>query len=774
MKMKGKLIYIAIMSLFSLLTVFENHYLFGTLSLLLLIYFHFSNKFSGRSIVIPIVVYFAFLFIGVLAVSSQVSTLDGTETNFNIQIIDEIKFDGNRLSAIAEVSSNGERMVLKYRIRSPQEKELLKKQISPGVICNLLGSLTPPGKSRNPNSFDYQLYLQRKGISWILESNGVNPPACSEPSGNLITLLKRVRYQEVNKLEENMDEENAAIFAALLFGERTLMDPEMEEAYSRTGTVHLLAISGLHVALLTGMCFAFLLRFGMTRERAELTLMLILPAYAVLTGLAPSVNRAVLMLILLLITRRLKLRFFPLDAISLAFIVLVIISPHAIYQPGFQLSFGVSFALVLSASTIINRFQSYLVKLIIVSLVAQLASIPILLNYFYEISLISVVANLLFVPLFSFILLPLVLVTYLSGIFVPFISELLFPLINIVVSFANTMSISLAAIPFSSVVIGKPDEFMLVLYLLCYLIFFIIWEKKGNRKIVPVLLLLPIIPIVFQVLYPYLSPYGKVVFIDVGQGDSILIRLPHNRANYLIDTGGSISYSKEEWEQKKDSFDTGEDILVPLLKSEGIRKLDKLILTHGDMDHIGGAPGILSELSVEEILLPITNERTELELRIQEIAKTKHIKMKLVQAGTRWKVAAGNFQVISPLEKLEDKNEGSIVLWASFGGKRWIFTGDLGEYGEKALVQRISQMDVDVLKIGHHGSKSSSSEEFLAVTRPEIAIISAGEGNRYGHPHPEVIDRLKKHKVSLFRTDKQGAIIYTFTNKSGTFRTWIP
>lgn len=774
MKINGKLIYIACMALFALLTVFENRLLFGGLSLLMLVYFNLSKKFSGRSLFIPIVVYAVFFVIGSLAASSQVSTLDGTETNFNLQFIDEIKFDGNRISAIAEIPSSGERMVLNYRLRSPQEKESLKKLFSPGVYCNLAGSLAQPSRARNPNSFDYQVYLQRKGIFWTFEPKAISPSYCTKPKGNLVTLLKRVRHQEVNKLEEKLDKELAAIFAALLFGDRNLMDPEMEEAYSNTGTVHLLAISGLHVALLTGMCFAFLLRVGMTREKAEFILIIILPAYAVLTGLAPSVNRAVLMLMLLLIARRLKLRITPLDAISVAFLLLVLIAPYTVYQPGFQLSFGVSFALVLSAETIINRFQSYLSKLIVVSFVAQLASIPILLSYFYEISLISVAANLIFVPLFSFILLPLVLVTYLSGIFFPFVSELFLPLVEISISFANTMSTSLAVLPLSSVVIGKPNAFMLMLYPTIYLLFFINWEKDRGKKTLSVFLLLPIIPIVFQLLLPYLSPYGKVVFVDVGQGDSILIRLPHNRANYLIDTGGVITFSKEEWEQKKAPFDTGEDILVPFLKSEGIRKLDKLILTHGDMDHIGGAPALLSEVSIEEVLLPISNERTEMERRIREIAKTKQIKIKIVAAGVRWKVAEANFQVISPLEKLEDKNEGSIVLWANFGGKRWIFTGDLGESGEKELVEKFSRMDVDVLKVGHHGSKSSSSEDFLNAIQAEVAIISAGEGNRYGHPHAEVLERLKKHKVFVFRTDKQGAIIYTFTDKIGTFHTWIP
>jgi len=618
------------------------------------------------------------------------------------------------------------------------------------------------------------LYLNRKEIFWILQPNEISPSICTPPQGkNLITLLKRIRQKEVDKLEEKLDEELSAIFAALLFGDRNLMNPQMEEAYAKTGTVHLLAISGLHVALLTGMCFAFLLRVGMTREKAELTLIMLLPFYAVLTGLAPSVNRAVLMLMLVLVARRLKFRITPLDAISIAFLFLALLSPYTIYEPGFQLSFGVSLALVLSSTKIIHSFQSYLGKLLVVSFVAQLASIPILLSYFYEISLISVVANLLFVPLFSFVILPLVLVTYLAGLFFPFTSDLFLFLVSVFVRFANKISTSLASFEFSSVVIGKPSAFILLLYLVTYLVFFICWEKKMGKKTFAVFLL-PIIPVLVQVALPYLSPYGKVTFIDVGQGDSVLIRLPHNRANYLIDTGGTISFPGEAWEKRRNHFETGEDILLPFLKSEGVRKLDKLILTHGDMDHIGGAPAILSELSIDEVLIPISIERSEMERRVLGIAETNQAKVRIVGAGARWKVGQDLFQIISPLDKLEDKNEGSIVLFANFGGKRWLFTGDIGASGEAELIKQFARMDVDVLKVGHHGSKTSSSEVFLDSIQPETAVISAGEGNRYGHPHSEVVERLENRKVKLYRTDTQGAVIYTFKDKSGTFRTWIP
>lgn len=769
--------YFALIVVLTLLGVFENPIIFSFVILSLCIYLYYTKKFVLHQWLLLLMMLIVAIGVGVLAYGTQKTQLTGDETSLILSLKDHVKIDGNRLTAIAEVSRNGERIVLNYRIRSPEEKNQLRNAMYPGKVCKVSGELLQPTQSRNPNAFDYQAYLQRRNIFWNYEANGLDLDLCMEVKGNLILQLKRVRQMEINKLEDKLNEGTAAISAALLFGDRNLMQPEIITAYEKTGTVHLLAISGLHVALLAGMCYSLLLRIGITREKVDLILIISLPLYAVLTGLTPSVNRAVSMLLFFIMARKFRLKVSPLDVFSLTFLLLVLTSPFIIYEPGFQLTFSVSLALILSANGIIGRYNSYLVKLTVVSMIAQLASVPIILTFFYEISLISVMANLLFVPLFSLVILPLVLVYYLSSVFFPPLSELFLPPIEFFVTFANQMSAALAGLPNSSVIIGKPGITLVLLQLVFLMVTFVFWEKSGKVDMpnrVPLFWLLPMIPILLQLVLPYLSPVGKVVFIDVGQGDSVFVQLPFNRANYLIDTGGTIVFPKEEWEERKDPFEVGEDILLPYLKSEGVRKIDKLVLTHGDMDHIGGASSLLSGLKVKEIHLPIAKDRSDLERNMIKKAQSKQTKIIEVGAGSGWKEGDNVFQVVSPFAKLDDKNEGSIVLWARFGGKTWLFTGDIGESSEEELVKRFPDMKADVLKVGHHGSKTSSSEIFLESISTYTAVISAGVKNRYGHPHQEVLDRMKNHRVKVYRTDQQGAVIYIFTAKSGTFSTWIP
>jgi len=271
-----------------------------------------------------------------------------------------------------------------------------------------------------------------------------------------------------------------------------------------------------------------------------------------------------------------------------------------------------------------------------------------------------------------------------------------------------------------------------------------------------------------------MNPYGQIVFLDVGQGDSIFIKMPYNQGNYLIDTGGVMPFEKENWQQRGSSFDPGKKIVVPFLKSEGIRTLDKMILTHGDADHIGGANAILEEIEVKQLIIPRISDRSDLEQSSINTAREKGTDVYLAGMGTGWKTAQGDFLILNPSESMGERNDQSIVLQAAIGGKKWLFTGDLGIEGENTMVRKITDFDIDVLKVGHHGSKYSSSDLFLERTNPDFAVISVGEKNRYGHPGEEVIKRFEERGIRIFRTDKDGAIIYKFTGNSGTFTTQFP
>ncbi|MBT2754660.1 DNA internalization-related competence protein ComEC/Rec2 [Mesobacillus foraminis] len=767
--MKGKLIYAAGVALIGILAGFEEFYLHALVFIFFCSYFCYTEKFSNKQLVPLLVVFILFSGAAFLENSTRKTALTGEEKDFLLSLPDGVQVDGDKLTAGAVIKPGGERIMLNYKLRSPQEKQHVKESLYPGTWCRVSGTLRKPNQARNPNEFDYQQYLQNQHIFWILNGNVLDLQTCAEKEDGLLTALKKVRHKQVNRLEGLLTKESGAITAALLFGDRRLMNPETIENYEATGTVHLLAISGLHVALLSGMCFYLLIKIGVARQKAEYFLMAALPLYAVLTGLAPPVNRSVIMLLLFLFARRYRLHLSSIDVLSSAFLLLTFFSPSIIYNPGFQLSFLVSLSLILS-SGMIARCRPAISKLTVISFISQLSSMPVILTNFYEISVISILANLVFVPLFSFVILPFVLIVYLVQLTIPLAARPFLMLLEAIIDLANQLSSRFSDFPAATIITGKPAPWLLLFYMASILVFFLKWEKGKSKAHI----LLVLAPFIFQIAFPYVSPYGKVVYIDVGQGDSILIQLPNNQGTYLIDTGGTIGFSKEEWQVKRRTFETGKDILLPYLKSEGIRKIDKLVLTHGDADHIGGAASLLKELEIGEILLPVSAERSSLEKELYTLAKRKKIEFKSIKAGKSWAAGNADFIVVSPVSTQEDKNEGSIVLWAAFGGKTWLFTGDMGEDGEKQLLERIPGIKADVLKLGHHGSKTSSSELFLDRIAPKTAIISAGLENRYNHPHAEVLSRLENRKIRVYRTDQHGAVIFTFKDKSGTFHTWLP
>ncbi|GCF72556.1 hypothetical protein BC2926_00970 [Bacillus cereus] len=275
----------------------------------------------------------------------------------------------------------------------------------------------------------------------------------------------------------------------------------------------------------------------------------------------------------------------------------------------------------------------------------------------------------------------------------------------------------------------------------------------------------------------YVSPYfresGSITFLDVGQGDAILIRLPYDKGVYLIDTGGALHIKKEAWQEKKHEFSVGHDILIPFLQKEGIKTIDKLIVTHGDADHIGAAQDLLSSITIKEVVFGRKDQDAVLEKALKKQALAKRVKVSVVGEGESWRVNEAEFFVLAPKGKEKGENDSSVVIWAKLGGLTWLFTGDLEEEGERLVVSTYPELRADILKVAHHGSKTSSTEPFLSLVQPGVAIISVGERNRYGHPHKEVIEGFKKDGIEIWRTDKQGAISYVFKGEKGTFRSKI-
>ncbi|MCA1063471.1 DNA internalization-related competence protein ComEC/Rec2 [Rossellomorea aquimaris] len=684
-----------------------------------------------------------------------------TETDVFQFVIEDIpNIDGNTFVSLARIKN--EKVLVRHFFSTETEKRRFQG-IKAGFSCEVKGELSEPNANKNPNLFHYKKYLSHQGVYWILDVKRFDK--CEDQSTWKHTLI-HLRFNGLKKIEREFPPSTAGVTQALIFGETGMISEETMKAFRELGVVHLLAISGLHVGLIFTILYYFLLRIGITKEAVTWIAIGFLLSYIILTGASPSVIRASSMLIVILLSRKVASHLRVIDSFAIVLLLCIVFEPFSVFNVGFQLSFMVSFSLVVSSAAIAKTTSS-MAQLWKVTLVAQLSSFPIIIYHFYEFSVIGFVTNLLYVPLFSFIVLPL-------SIFVFFIYsiepvEWLMLVYTELLDGIQWISTFTASFPYSTIVMGRPSFlFMLVYLILLFSVFVLMEQRHFWLSGLFFLLCLSI-----HLLINTYNPYGEVVFIDVGQGDAALIKLPYNRGTYLIDTGGEVQFQKEKWEEKINPFSVGEDILVPFLKSKGISSLDGLILTHGDMDHIGGAEAVIAEMNVKEILISPNSEEKQGMKNIVNVSRGKGIPVKEVKVPYHWAGAHNGLHIVSPKDDTYEGNNDSIVLYGEIGSMKWLLTGDMEEQGERELIETFD-LQVDVLKVGHHGSDTSTSEEFLDEINPSVAVISAGESNRFGHPHREVMDRLKNRGIVIFITGENGAITYRFRDRQGTFSAHLP
>ncbi|WP_284036061.1 DNA internalization-related competence protein ComEC/Rec2 [Neobacillus sp. 114] len=776
--MTGKYIYFAVAALLGVLAALIHFLPYFMLSILYLFVLHHYKKFQPYLLSIITAVWLVFFLFGFQVANHNHTKIPETVVSFSLEYMQDPKIDGDLLQIQAKERVYKEKLLIRYKMNSQQEKEDLKDKSFYGYVCELSGDLKKPKIAKNPNGFDYRKYLKTKEIYWIVESkenplNNCTPVKRNSP----FTLIQDLRFKGIHYLEKQFPTEIASLSSALIFGERGMLSPDLQEDYQKTGLVHLLAISGLHVSLLIGMVFYMGIRLGLTRQTMTNFLLMVLPVYVILTGASSSVVRAGLMIFLVLAIVKWKnqLKLLPLDAISLACIIYLAFNPLVLFDVGFQLSFTVSAAIILSAKHIMGKYSINFIQMIVISVASQLTALPFLLYHFFGLSFIGIVANLIYIPLFSYVYLPGLYGLFFIQLVLGWTPGILIKFFLAIITLFNNLIASLADLNFTALVPGRPNLFFLLFDIVVIICIFYIWEKRGysNRKWHLVGLSAALLT--FQSGWNWADPFGEVTMIDVGQGDSIFIHFPRGGGNYLIDTGGTMNFVGENWRQRAKPYEVGRDVVVPFLKGKGITKIDKLILTHGDMDHIGGANSIIKELKVEEILLPSVAEPSAMEEEIKAEAEKKGINIVHVSSGYRWGNADHQFYILSPDKNFKgERNSGSLAIFARFGGLAWFFGGDLDKLGEERIIQRYPELTVDVLKAGHHGSKTSSSEAFLRQIKPKAAFISVGEENRFGHPHQEVIKLLNEVNAVIYRTDLQGAITYSFYRNRGTFSTFLP
>lgn len=742
---------------------------FHYLALFLLILWMFRLVILNNSKVIILTSLLSVVLVGILWKNEKnnVSILDETQTEFLVLVKPtSFEIDGEllQLEGLVYTQENSEKINMRYYIQSEEEKSKLEKY-GPPEFAYVTGTLEKPGRRKNFDQFDYYEYLKRENIHYVIDVTHFDPEYKKIYPDYIPISYKidSVRQQLFQQIDDRLFNESADYAKTLLFAHSNSISEDSMDSYRTLGLIHLLSISGLHIQLLISGVSYILLRLGVTKETTSKLLLIVLPIYGLLAGFGVGVFRSVTQAMIRSLSLLLNRASPSIDNWSIALILTILIDPVSIYAVGFQLSYLLSGALILLSNSKWNMSLPNWKSTLIMSLSINLISIPILSYHFFEFPWVSLLINVLFVPFFTWVLFPAIIIVFvlswgLSGISVfSFIIEILNRMIRLVEVFLQ----GLASFNGLSFISGRLSLYAMIILTIGIILILCSFEIKKKFFC----LFIGAACVVFSLFSTQYSPIGFVMMVDVGQGESIIIKEPFSRGAMLIDTGGQLEWNeKEDWQLRKTAFSIGEDIIIPVLKSQGVTHLSQLFLTHGDVDHIGELSSLANHFKIQEIIASETTWNSE-ELKSQLISfGNKDIQLKKVKAPHVFKDNKRSMLLLHPIESTDHSNEDSFVFYSEIGEYKWLFTGDIEEKAENELIKNYPILSVDILNVAHHGSKTSTSEAILNKLQPKIAMISAGENNTYGHPSSEVVERLENRDIQIYRTDLDGAIMYRYSN----------
>lgn len=762
--MKGYWHVFALSVLLSILTVTFNNQVFIFILFLWLFYLYKRKKLGLVPILLSLFFYIGFY----NYIPSNDPEKNPVEKAISGEIQGSISSPVTKSSkklefVVQEKTSSNKIIVVTFKEENAKWEESLLKPLKYGATCHMSGLLEFPDRSSNPGQFDYRSYLQTKGVTQQLTLSSLENISCSGAS--FLNSFYQARSSILQFVILKTNPYTAKWLTALVLGDDSLLDEHTIELFQKWSLSHLLAISGLHVGLIIAIIYFLLIKLNiLTREKAQWVMLIILPFYAVIAGGEPSVWRACLMVLLFIILQKIKVVYSLTDVLSILFLLLVLFDKYIIYHIGFQLSFLVTFGLLLSGKWIAATKSPLIISLQI-SFVAQMMIIPLQLAYFYTFQPLSILLNLLVVPYFSFFVIPFMFfILLLSPLPAPILS-----VCNVIFETVQRLFIDVLQIidqiAYFPYILGAMPFYAVVIYYILFLFFMdAIQREKAWRAMK--FGGLTVVLITFVALEPYLSPYGTITMLDIGQGDSFVVELPYRKAVFFIDAGAKMS-----WEVQEPTDSNFKQVIKPYLYSNGIAKIDAIFLTHEDIDHVGSVPFMVDGLHVDRIFL---SKFYQLPADTRHKWEKKGISVQRLAAGSEMDFHDYTIRILSPIADKKDSNANSLVMHMQLGGLAWLFTGDIDERIEKEIVKGYPELKLDVLKVAHHGSNTSSSDLFVQHYQPKVAWISVGENNTYGHPTKEVLDKLKKEGVIIFRTDQDGAVQYRFKKEKGTFSKHLP
>ena len=667
------------------------------------------------------------------------------------------------------------------------KKEKNKKTYKYGDKIALIGEFEEPEVQRNTGGFDYKKYLKTQNIYGIIKANEIK--LIKKNNVNLMNILIN---KIANKVEENanalLPREEASILIGILIGNKEYLEEETIQAFQKSNLSHMLAVSGAHASYVV-MAIGFIItKTKISKKMGKIITILLLLFFMLLTGKTPSVTRACIMSIYMIMASLFHKRATIISSMSISILFLIIYNPYCVLDIGLQLSYGGTIGIIVIYNMLKNGLimkeklipietkilnTSKIKEILLLSISANIIIIPITLYHFNTLSLTFLISNIFASPLLGIIIILGFISISISFTFFPLAKVISIPL-GMVIKIFYKIATNVGNLPFSQIYVPTPKISTIIIYYIIIAItifYYKLNNKSQKRKIEKtilknikkitlkkIFLTIFIISIIFS-LYRQIPKNLNIYFIDVGQGDSTLIVTPRNKT-ILIDGGGSTDNK---------AYDIGKNTLIPYLLDRGIIKLDYIMISHFDADHATGAIPILGKIDVSNIILTKQLEENDIYRQILSISKEKKIRLIYVKEGDVLKIGGIKISIIHPENKLminNPMNNNSIVCKIEYNSFSMLLTGDIEKEAEELILKKNKDLKADILKIAHHGSKSSTTEVFLRAVNPKIALIGVGKNNNFGHPSNDVIQRLKENGARIYRTDENGEISIR-VNKKG-------
>lgn len=687
---------------------------------------------------------------GIIVIQKENKFKKAYENIENMQAIVQLETDGIQKENYTEYVIK----IVKCENHPSIEKTKLKMidtrniQYQKGDILKIEGEYEKINSYKNKGVFNYETYLKKDNIYGKIKAKKIT---LKQKTKNKIRISQKIK----EKFKQNFEKKTANYFITIILGDKSELDKQIKENFQNGGISHLLAISGMHINCIVLIITYIINKTINSYKIRKLITIGILIMYGSIIEFSPSAIRAIIMAIMHFTALILLEKDNFLVNISISSFIILIISPYYLVDTGFLLSFTATISIVyvykkLRKEVSKNKIIQSIADSLILTISANILIAPIVICLFKKVSSSMIIIGI--------IISPFIFIIEIIGILIIIIPSFILKFLKVQIELFISIFDFLSSINFLTIYFKVPNIIQIILYYTIIIKFLF----KPKRKIISkILICIIVISIVSQLIYSSYSILFRkfeINLIDVGQGDSTLIVTPKNK-KILIDGGGNENY------------DIGANVLIPYLLNKKIKQIDYLMISHFDTDHVGGTFKVLEKLKVKQVIISQQKEDSSNFQKFLEIAKKRNIKIIVVKAGDRIQIEKNIYiEILWPTEKMEIEynplNNNSIVAKLVYYDTSILFTGDIEAEAEKELVKKYGhKLKADILKAAHHGSKTSSTQEFLDNVNPSVVLIGVGRNNKFGHPSDGVINRLKKRNICIYRTDLEGEVNIKINSK---------